>query len=79
MLPLVGSGKVGKKVYGITRKVLNGVDIPVLSHNEQKRIVELYKALTRRVDEAGKQLAEANAELTTLIPALLAEAFRGGL
>jgi len=46
---------------------------------EQRRIVERIEALTRRVEEVRKELAQADAELAAFTPALLAKAFRGEL
>jgi len=53
--------------------------IPLPPLEEQRRIVERIEALTRRVEEVRKELAQADAELAAFTPALLAKAFRGEL
>ncbi|MDL2121805.1 MAG: restriction endonuclease subunit S [Deltaproteobacteria bacterium] len=64
---------------GIKRDLLYQTKIPVPSLNEQRRIVARIEELTRRAEEARRILREAEEELISFTPALLAKAFRGEL
>ncbi len=63
----------------IKRNQLETVEIPVPPLDEQRRIVARIEELTKRVEEARRTIKEADAELATFTPALLAKAFRGEL
>jgi len=69
----------GTSIQGITRKLLNRLEIPVPSLSEQKRIVKRVEELSKRVEEARKLALSALEELESFTPALLAKAFRGEL
>jgi type I restriction enzyme S subunit len=69
----------GTSIQGITRGMLNDLEIPVPPLEEQRRIEARIKALTERADEARKILREAEEELATFTPSLLTKAFRGEL
>ncbi len=64
---------------GIRRNDLYEVEIPVPPLPEQRRIVKRIEELSKRVEEARLLIRQAEAELTSFTPALLAKAFRGEL
>ncbi|MDI7259566.1 MAG: restriction endonuclease subunit S [Thermodesulfobacteriota bacterium] len=69
----------GTSIQGITRDVLNELEIPVPPLDEQQRIVTRIEALTHRANEIRQILKKADAELSGFIPSLLSRAFRGEL
>jgi type I restriction enzyme S subunit len=69
----------GTSIQGITRDVLNSIEIPVPPLDEQRRIVARIEALTGRAEEARELQMRAEEELKSFHPALLAKAFRGEL
>jgi hypothetical protein len=58
---------------------LENLEIPVPPLPEQRRIVKRIEELTRRVEETRKLIKEAESELASFTPALLAKGFRGEL
>jgi predicted nuclease of restriction endonuclease-like (RecB) superfamily len=63
----------------LSKELLASLEIPVPPLDEQRRIVARIEELTHRAEEARRILREAEEELISFTPALLAKAFRGEL
>jgi type I restriction enzyme S subunit len=68
---------IGQSAFKLDK--LKAVKVPVPPLPEQRRIVARIEALTVRAEHAKSLLAEAQSELASFTPALLAKAFRGEL
>ena len=65
----------GTSIQGITRNVLNSIEIPVPSLNEQRRIVARIEELTRRAEEARQLRREALEEIDKSLAATVDAVF----
>jgi type I restriction enzyme S subunit len=68
----------GSSIQGITRKFLNGLQIPLPSLAEQRRIVARIEELTRRIEETRLLRKTAVEEAERYIPAAIASVFGDG-
>ena len=69
----------GTSIQGITRNVLNSIEIAIPPLDEQHRIVKRIEELNNLADEMRKLLNSINKDIENFQPALLAKAFRGEL
>lgn len=69
----------GTSIQGITRKILNDLEVPVPPPEDQKRIIKKIDEINAQMRDAHQIVSEMTTELEKLTPALLSKAFRGEL
>ncbi|MEK7474695.1 MAG: restriction endonuclease subunit S [Candidatus Coatesbacteria bacterium] len=73
------AGTRGVGNQNLVLKFIRAFPVPILSLEEQRRFVAALEALKAQVTHLGTFQSQASDELDTLVPAILARTFSGGL